>query len=578
MGFSSRGTERLAAIAAVLLLCQCATKHQPVAFAPYFSDGLENAFGPRQVAAARELASREELSGLEKRRLLQLYALELRGLRGDTARYEWLSQRARELWRETEPVDRPLVRMQLDALAERATRWVPRLRAARAPAGINPYEEARKLWNADQNQAASKRLESWMASPGFRRQSGSSRARAWYLKFRLALDLGQWSAALSARDEVVKAERCGWRGAHATFLSSLLAFSQGDPRRAAELLAAKCESPSTAYQRLRDRYWLTRFRYSAGDPDAREEAEALASHPIPAFYHLMAQKLVAGRFHVQAESRRAYLSSPFPVPSRAHEAFLEAERMLAADLRPEAALYIRLAARSLPGGLGSAPARLYAAHLLQATGEHLEALRLYASVASAWEEHPPEGVSWEDLNFNRDMFPRPFEARVRWLGHLWKVEPDFVYAIMRQESGFHPTAVSRARAQGLMQMMPFLSGDLSAMLGYGPYYQQKHMLTAEENLKLATFHLYQLRSVAPHPALVAAAYNAGIQRLEVWWRRFGHLPVDAFIEFIPFRETREYVKAVLRNFVAYRCLDEGKPVDASFLSDRLPVPKALSRG
>lgn len=547
-------------------------------FDAHFSEGLESDFGAKESAAARELASREELGALEKRRLLQLYALELRGLRADTSRYGWLAGRARELWVQTEEVDRPIVLAQLDSLADRVGRWPTRLRLSRGPAALSPYEEARKLWNADQNVAAIKKLDGWMGTAGFRKSPGGLRARAWYLKFRLALDLGQWPAAQASRDEIVRAERCGWRAAHATLLASLLAFSTGDPRKAAELLQAKCEPVPTAYQRLRDRYWMMRFRFPSGDGEARAEAQRLAAHPLPGYYHLLSQKLVAGQFSVDSESKRLYVTEPFSVPGKAHEAFVEAERMLAADLRPEATMYIRRATRAMGGETSTHPiAKLYAAHLLQATGEHLEALRLFAAVSSGWEERVPADVTWRDINFNRDMFPRPFESRVQWLSHLWKVEPDFIYAIMRQESGFLPTAVSRARAQGLMQMMPFLSGDLSAMLGYGSYFMHRGMLTAEENLKLATFHLYQLQTVAPHPALVAAAYNAGIQRLEVWQRRFGHFPVDIFIEFIPFRETREYVKAVLRNFVAYRCLKAGKPLDASFLSDRLPASRSPTK-
>ena len=89
------------------------------------------------------------------------------------------------------------------------------------------------------------------------------------------------------------------------------------------------------------------------------------------------------------------------------------------------------------------------------------------------------------------------------------------------------------------------------------HFQLLHFVfRGNENLKLAIFHLHQLQTVAPHPALVAASYNAGINRVGTWWKRSGRYPLDVFVELVPVNETRNYIKLVLRNYLYYKGLKE----------------------
>ena len=63
-----------------------------------------------------------------------------------------------------------------------------------------------------------------------------------------------------------------------------------------------------------------------------------------------------------------------------------------------------------------------------------------------------------------------------------------------------------------------------------------------------------------HPALAIASYNAGPKAVSRWVDLRGGMATDEFIEEIPFRETRHYVKAVLSNFSVYSELYERKSV------------------
>src|SRR5262249_36812764 len=71
---------------------------------------------------------------------------------------------------------------------------------------------------------------------------------------------------------------------------------------------------------------------------------------------------------------------------------------------------------------------------------------------------------------------------------------------------------------------------------------------------------------------IAASYNAGLSRVNGWWKRNGTHPLDVFVELIPINETRNYVKLVLRNYIHYKALRTGGAVDVGFIPFRLPTP------
>jgi soluble lytic murein transglycosylase len=72
--------------------------------------------------------------------------------------------------------------------------------------------------------------------------------------------------------------------------------------------------------------------------------------------------------------------------------------------------------------------------------------------------------------------------------------------------------------------------------------------------------------------LVAAAYNSGPHRVESWLVSFGHLETDEFVEHIPFLETRNYVKKVVRTYTLYRRIYAQDQKPDTFLAKGLGVP------
>lgn len=133
------------------------------------------------------------------------------------------------------------------------------------------------------------------------------------------------------------------------------------------------------------------------------------------------------------------------------------------------------------------------------------------------------------------------------------IDPVLVAALIRQESSFNPRATSSAGARGLMQLMPDVARGIAARAGIRPW-SVEMLYDPSINVTLGVRHLAPLIRGQPNLPRVLAAYNAGGSRVTRWARRGGAEDPEMFTERIPFFETREYVKIVLRNRELYRVL------------------------
>ena len=137
-------------------------------------------------------------------------------------------------------------------------------------------------------------------------------------------------------------------------------------------------------------------------------------------------------------------------------------------------------------------------------------------------------------------------------------------ALSRQESAFHTAALSNAGARGLMQLMPATARLVSNRLGMAPP-TRKDLAQASVNVRLGAHHFAALMGrYRGNRALAAAAYNAGEGRVKRWLKDANGMPVQVWIERIPFRETRDYVKGVIAFDCVYsRLLGQPAPVLAA---------------
>ncbi|MBI3697662.1 MAG: lytic transglycosylase domain-containing protein [Acidobacteria bacterium] len=184
-------------------------------------------------------------------------------------------------------------------------------------------------------------------------------------------------------------------------------------------------------------------------------------------------------------------------------------------------------------------------------GNYHSAIRYLKRYVPAYLAYPLDAMPrrfWELL------FPLPWRDEIEAYSRQHELDPLLVAALIRQESEFNPGAISKARARGLMQIMPSTGRLLGRRLGMRPV-SVTQLYVPETSLKLGTLHLRQVLDQYEgrlEPAL--AGYNAGEHRADKWltWRA----PADPaeFVESIPFTETRDYVQAVLRNAEIYRRL------------------------
>ena len=130
-----------------------------------------------------------------------------------------------------------------------------------------------------------------------------------------------------------------------------------------------------------------------------------------------------------------------------------------------------------------------------------------------------------------------------------------IYSIARQESHFIPSAISFSSAQGVMQIMPFLSLDIAKKLNEG--YNVYEQFIPNINIRYGSYHLDSLiKQFNNNPLFVAYAYNGGAgyaktQLKKGLFKSRGKYEPFLSMELISFPETREYGKKVLANYYVY---------------------------
>lgn len=186
-------------------------------------------------------------------------------------------------------------------------------------------------------------------------------------------------------------------------------------------------------------------------------------------------------------------------------------------------------------------------------GKAIEALCFYGAYNQAMRmggDLPPDHVSTpsEDdmymkypLAFAEDIWPRSTECGL---------DPLLALALIRQESRFNPGAVSYAGAYGLMQLMPATARRLSRQAGVR-WRGARQTLDPAYNVRLGTLELRGLFDEFKSLPVVLSAYNAGPERAAQWSEAAAGRDLDSYIEMIGFRQTRDYVKLVIRDYLIY---------------------------
>ncbi|MFQ3175196.1 MAG: soluble lytic murein transglycosylase [Psychromonas sp.] len=159
--------------------------------------------------------------------------------------------------------------------------------------------------------------------------------------------------------------------------------------------------------------------------------------------------------------------------------------------------------------------------------------------------------SWDALNIR---FPEVKPSLFANTANQYQLEPTYIYALARQESAFDEYAKSRVGASGYMQLMPATAKETAQMIGMKDYKDQAQLTEGAINVQLgAAYFEMLLKRYSGNRILATAAYNAGPYRVDSWKSKAGQsLEMDSWIETIPYKETRNYVKNVLAYNVIYQ--------------------------
>ena len=169
-------------------------------------------------------------------------------------------------------------------------------------------------------------------------------------------------------------------------------------------------------------------------------------------------------------------------------------------------------------------------------------------------------------------FPRPFLPTVKQRSEDTGLPVSLIYAITREESGFNPSIESWANAVGLMQLMWPTAERMAKLEGIS--ITKSDLKQPDTNLRLGSAYLALLAKLyASNPALVFGSYHAGEGNMGKWLTKFKGIPLDLFVEELPYGRTRQYIKRVLTTYWVYTWLygEDGEIIPV--VEQVLPEPK-----
>ncbi|MFT6875186.1 MAG: soluble lytic murein transglycosylase [Granulosicoccus sp.] len=167
-------------------------------------------------------------------------------------------------------------------------------------------------------------------------------------------------------------------------------------------------------------------------------------------------------------------------------------------------------------------------------------------------------------------FPVLYRSEVAKAAVKNRIDPAWIFGVMRRESAYIRDIKSGAGAIGLMQLMPNTAKYVAKLQGDKNW--RGDLTNASTNINFGAFYMrHVMDKFDDHQVLATASYNAGPRRINNWLEDRS-LEADIWIDTIPFTETRRYVRAVLAYAAIYEYHLTGKPVP---ISNKLrPVPAA----
>lgn len=380
--------------------------------------------------------------------------------------------------------------------------------------------------------------------------------------------LGRTEEAIEGYARVIDGFPQHARAGEAMFRIGLAYYKRGDFEAAQKAFRDLRDAQKTGRLAGAARYWEGKALAKRGLKPSEAEARAVwgdlaAAYPFGYYGHQARRELTErGAWPDSLDwnrrlrdlpdgAVRAWMFTALPgareVPEGAGESrYLPLAKLLSLGMDSLAVLTLQSQVGAAPGN----PWVLYtAATRARAAGFDYEAYRFGVRLS---DRLPLEAWPGAPLSVLRLFYPPSYESIVRMEATRAGISPWLVLALIKQESGFEPRAVSRVGARGLMQMMP-ATGVLQARKEKMADFDPDSLFIPRVNTRLGIAYLRDvLRRYGGNPFYALAHYNAGPNALERWLPRLEGRPIEEGVEDIGYAETRDYVKRVMANYWTYR--------------------------
>jgi hypothetical protein len=150
----------------------------------------------------------------------------------------------------------------------------------------------------------------------------------------------------------------------------------------------------------------------------------------------------------------------------------------------------------------------------------------------------------------KELYPKPYRKNVLQAEKAWQFSENGIYALMRQESMFRESAVSRSNAQGLMQILPSTGRWLAKSLKLTDY----NLLHPDTSIYMGTKFFSDLKKSFNDFRMASIAYNGGPNALRRWKKKYLKNDFYYFLEKIPRSEPAHYCRITTKNLYNYKII------------------------
>ena len=390
---------------------------------------------------------------------------------------------------------------------------------------------------------------------------GTRRARALELASQSAIANEDWDFARATLNELIEKSAGQASSREAMFRLNLLNYRQGKYAEAISGFERLLSLPQIDNLELGSRYWLWRALQKTKSERAGQSADELMVK-FPFSYYGLRARLEQGKGSLEWKNEtpntKVKIESLMWLTSSEKLAWEKAQILLKSGWLDEAQAELR----ELPAPI-KAEDKAVRSLLWAAAGGYVTASRL---ANEAWDEKSELRRS----PFTDAAFPKDFSEFIETQSQRRGLESNLVRGLIKQESSFAVRAVSSSNAYGLMQMIPPTAREIAQDLKMGQLKLPDDMFVPKRNIEMGTYYLNRMvNKYSGSVPLALASYNAGPGRIDRWLRTRASLkslasskssaPDDEiWIDEIPYSETCFYVKAILRNIMLYRLLDQGR--------------------